>query len=94
MGAPAGVRRLRSGPQVLAPRGYVPISVGVNDETRRFIVHTTALGDAEFLQFLGRSAEEYGFCNQGILRIPYEANAFEEWMSKGAKQKSIRVRPT
>lgn len=63
------------------PKGYIPISVGVNDERReRFVVHTTALSDADFLDLLCRSAEEYGFSNQGILRIPYEAQAFQESM--------------
>lgn len=79
----------------LAPKGYVPISVGVSKEdSKRFVIHTTALGDADFLEFLCRSAEEYGFCNDGILRIPYEARAFEEWMSKDAKHKMLRVKPT
>lgn len=77
-----------------APRGYIPVAVGVNDETKRFMVHTTALTDAEFLELLCRSAEEYGFGNEGILRIPYDAKAFEERMIKGPKQKMLKVRPT
>ncbi|KAL2521257.1 Auxin-responsive protein SAUR40 [Forsythia ovata] len=85
------VKRLK-GPS-MAPRGYIPVAVGVNDETKRFMVHTTALYDAEFLEFLCRSAEEYGFCSEGILRIPFDAKTFEERMSKGAKQKMFRVRP-
>lgn len=74
--------RVHEGPAVMTPRGYVPVAVGVNlNESKRFMVHTTALYDAEFLDMLSRSAEEYGFCNQGILRIPYETTkAFEERM--------------
>lgn len=69
----------RRGQEQRVPKGYIPISVGVNDERReRFVVHTTALSDADFLDLLYRSAEEYGFSNQGILRIPYEAQAFQE----------------
>ncbi|XP_050234679.1 auxin-responsive protein SAUR40-like [Mercurialis annua] len=75
-----------------APRGYVPICVGVNDDIRRFVVHTRALGDAEFLELLCKSAEEYGFCNQGVLRIPYEAKDFEEWMIRRAGLKISRVK--
>ncbi|KAK1416938.1 hypothetical protein QVD17_26057 [Tagetes erecta] len=72
----------------LVPKGYVPISVGVNDETtKRFIVHTTALSHAYFLELLCRSADEYGFTNTGVLRIPYETRAFEEWMKKDGKHK-------
>ncbi|PSS18135.1 Auxin-responsive protein [Actinidia chinensis var. chinensis] len=78
----------------VTPKGYIPISVGMNNESKRFMVHTKALGDADFLELLCRSAEEYGFYNEGILRIPYEANAFEELMIRGSKQKIFRVRPT
>ncbi|KAM7471897.1 hypothetical protein LguiA_010080 [Lonicera macranthoides] len=86
-----GVRRLMRGPP-LTPKGYIPVSVGVNEEKKRFMVHKTALRDAEFLEFLCRSAEEYGFCNQGIIKIPYEAKDFEEWMIKRAKQRILRFR--
>lgn len=88
-----GVNKFSRGPPILTPKGYVPICVGVNNDTRRFIVHTTALGDADFLELLYISAEEYGFCNQGILRIPFEAKDFEEWMIRGAKRKVLRVKP-
>ncbi|XVF86958.1 hypothetical protein PTKIN_Ptkin18bG0082200 [Pterospermum kingtungense] len=82
----------RSGVPPLTPKGYVPVSVGVNDDTRRFIVHTTTLRDADFLEMLCKSAEEYGFCNEGVLRIPYEAKDFEEWvMIRRAYPKIIRV---
>ncbi|CAI9758348.1 unnamed protein product [Fraxinus pennsylvanica] len=86
------VKRL-NGPSTAPPRGYIPVAVGVNDEMKRFMVHTTALYDAEFLELLCRSAEEYGFCNEGILRIPYDAKAFEERISKGHTQKMVKVWP-
>ncbi|WRX26647.1 Small auxin-up RNA - like 10 [Theobroma cacao] len=87
-----GRRSLRFGVPPSTPKGYVPVCVGVNDDTRRFIVHTTTLRDADFLELLCKSAEEYGFCNQGILRIPYAAKDFEEWiMMRRAKQKIVRV---
>ncbi|KAL7180540.1 hypothetical protein ACSBR1_043691 [Camellia fascicularis] len=78
----------------LAPKGYVPILVGLSSETKRFMVHTTALSDAEFLELLCKSAEEFGFYNEGVLRIPCEAQAFEEMMitNKGSsKQKILRA---
>ncbi|KAH9713825.1 auxin responsive protein [Citrus sinensis] len=65
------------------PKGYVPICVGLGNDTKLFIVHTTALGDADFLQFLCKSAEEYGFCNEGILRIPCEAEAHQDGNKAG-----------
>ena len=73
------------------PRGYVPVCVGVNDETKRFIVHTTLLSEGDFLELLCRAAEEYGFCNEGVLRIPYEAKDFEEWVVERGKK--TRVKP-
>ncbi|KAG6398542.1 hypothetical protein SASPL_140007 [Salvia splendens] len=76
------------------PRGYIPVAVGVDEETKRFMVHTRALSNAEFLQFLRMSAEEYGFCNQGILRIQYDAKAFEEWLTTTAKHRDFRIQPT
>ncbi|WCJ39347.1 SAUR-like auxin-responsive protein family [Euphorbia peplus] len=76
-----------------APKGYVPICVGINDDIKRFVVHTKALRDAEFLQLLRKSAEEYGFRNDGVLRIPYEANDFEEWIIRKATFKIISVKP-
>ncbi|KAK4349779.1 hypothetical protein RND71_029092 [Anisodus tanguticus] len=93
-------KRLKSvGAEVMTPRGYVPVAVGVNlTESKRFMVHTTTLYDAEFLELLSRAAEEYGFCNQGILRIPYETKAFEERMfnvstyTGGRKRISPKIR--
>ncbi|KAL3598561.1 hypothetical protein D5086_006479 [Populus alba] len=46
----------------------------------------------EFLELLYRSAEEYGFDNEGILRIAYEARDFEELMIIRAKGKVISVK--
>ncbi|CAK9149669.1 unnamed protein product [Ilex paraguariensis] len=55
------------------------------------MVHPAALGDADFMELLCLSAEEYGFCNDGILRIRYEAEAFVDWYIKGAKQKMFKM---
>ena len=81
----------RLGVPPLTRKGYVPVCVGVNDDTRRFIVHTTTLRDADFVEMLCKSADEYGFCNEGILRIRYEAKDFEEWIMKSAKRKIVRI---
>lgn len=77
-------------------RGYFPIYVGTNEDTcRRFMVHTRVLGNADFCELLSRSAEEYGFRNDGVLRIPFEAQDFEEWMSRKSNKKiKRRVKPT
>ncbi|KAL6144424.1 PREDICTED: uncharacterized protein LOC101292332 [Fragaria vesca subsp. vesca] len=87
-------KRLRSSTPVMTPRGYVPVCVGVDGDFQRFMVHTKLLGHQEFMELLYRSAEEYGFCNDGVLRIPYEAKDFEEyWMIKKSKPKIFKVKP-
>ncbi|KAM2061243.1 hypothetical protein ACFX1T_046337 [Malus domestica] len=81
-------------PSYLTPKGYVPVCVGVDGDTKRCLVHTTLLRHAEFLELLHKSAEEYGFCNESVLRIPYEAQDFEEhWMVKRSKAKIYKVEP-
>lgn len=90
--------KLIEGP-LLAPKGYVPICVGTNDDTcRRFIVHIRALRGAFFCELLGKSAEEYGYMNEGVLRIPFEVQAFEECFirktNRKPKIKFLRVKPT
>lgn len=96
LGARGSLRRrsLRGPP--LTPRGYVPICVGLEDEseTKRFMVRTALFGDAHFSELLYRSAEEYGFCNEGILRIPCGAKDFEDWITKrSSKPNFFRVKP-
>ncbi|XP_057450875.1 auxin-responsive protein SAUR71-like [Lotus japonicus] len=82
------------GPLLLAPKGYVPICVGTNEDTcMRFVVHIKALRDAFFCELLGRTAEEYGFMNEGVLRIPFEVQAFEEWFITNSNRKlKIKIR--
>ncbi|KAK9101600.1 hypothetical protein Scep_025030 [Stephania cephalantha] len=85
-----GRRRLSLSEAPSTRRGYVPVCVGVDNETsKRFMVHTTSLGTQEFADFLCMSAEEYGFCNQGVLRIPYEAKDFEDWMVRRARRNAL-----
>lgn len=91
IGAQVLRKRLRG--SSLTPRGYIPIFVGMNNDTRRFMVRAKTLEDADFLEFLYRSAEEYGFGNEGVLRIPYEAEDFEEWMLRRSKRNVFRVKP-
>ncbi|KAH1055059.1 hypothetical protein J1N35_033124 [Gossypium stocksii] len=79
----------RVGFRSLTPKGYVPVCVGIDDDTRRFIVHRKALRDKDFLEMLYKSSEEYGFHYEGVLRIRYEAKDFEEWIMTKTKWKNI-----
>ncbi|KAL5698227.1 hypothetical protein ACHQM5_029294 [Ranunculus cassubicifolius] len=88
-----GFRRLE-GVQMI-PKGYIPVCVGIDNETKRFMVHRKSLVDVEFLQLLCKSAEEYGFRNEGVLRIPCDAKEFEGWVMRGTRRRKVlRVRPT
>ncbi|CAN6707630.1 unnamed protein product [Malus baccata var. baccata] len=89
--AAQGVKRLKS-PRLMTPKGYVPVCVGVDGDTKCYMVHTTLLCHTEFLEMLHRSAEEYGFYNDGVLRIPYEAKDFEKhWLIKRSKPKIYKL---
>ncbi|XP_058078672.1 auxin-responsive protein SAUR72-like [Magnolia sinica] len=74
------------------PKGYIPVHVGVDDKMKRFMVHRTSLSDADFIELLSKSADEYGFRNPGVLTIPYDAKIFEECMLSRANWKMIMVR--
>ncbi|KAM0949226.1 putative small auxin-up RNA [Dioscorea sansibarensis] len=64
----------------VAPKGYIPVSVGLGENCKRFMIHLSCFGDEDLLELLCWSAEEYGFHNQGILRIPCDAKNFEDRM--------------
>ncbi|CAN1183426.1 Protein SMALL AUXIN UP-REGULATED RNA 16 [Linum perenne] len=58
------------------PAGYVAIYVGANG--RRFVVRAKYLNHPIFNTILSLAEEEYGFKNDGPLRIPCEEWEFEE----------------
>ncbi|XP_042447460.1 auxin-responsive protein SAUR71-like [Zingiber officinale] len=60
----AGRRKLRKP----VPEGHVPMCVG--EEMERFSVPAEVLGRPAFLELLRRSAQEYGYEQSGVLRIP------------------------
>ncbi|KAH7679987.1 Small auxin-up RNA protein [Dioscorea alata] len=72
--------RDEDGVPVAARKGYIPVSVGLGKDCKRFMIHMSCFGDEDLLELLCRSAEEYGFHNQGILRIPCDAKNFEDRM--------------
>ncbi|XP_054783970.1 uncharacterized protein LOC129290933 [Prosopis cineraria] len=78
----------------LGRKGYVPVKVGMDEESsRRFMVETKALRDARFCELLSKSAEELGFYNDGVLRILSEPHDFELCFLKYSTTTSIRPRP-
>ncbi|URD94842.1 SAUR family [Musa troglodytarum] len=55
-------------PAAAAAEGHVPLHVG--EEMERFEVRTELLARPAFLELLRRSAQEYGYGQRGVLRIP------------------------
>ncbi|XVF74187.1 hypothetical protein PTKIN_Ptkin13bG0089900 [Pterospermum kingtungense] len=60
------------------PHGHFPVYVG-NDQTttQRFIVSAEMLRHPIFVELLNRSAQEYGYEQRGVLRIPINVVVFE-----------------
>ncbi|XP_075482275.1 auxin-responsive protein SAUR71-like [Primulina tabacum] len=65
--------RRRSGGGV--PEGHFPVYVG--DEMERFVVSADFLNHPIFVTLLNKSAQEYGYEQKGVLRIPCHVFLFE-----------------
>ncbi|KAB5573391.1 hypothetical protein DKX38_000585 [Salix brachista] len=62
----------------IVPAGHFPVYVGVDqDRTERFVVRAELLHHPLFLELLHRSAQEYGYDQTGVLRIPVIVVVFE-----------------
>ncbi|XP_068657327.1 auxin-responsive protein SAUR71-like [Aristolochia californica] len=57
------------------PQGHVPVYIG--EEMERFIVSAELLNRPVFVELLKKSAQEYGYEQQGVLRIPCAVFVFE-----------------
>ncbi|RWR81898.1 LOW QUALITY PROTEIN: auxin-responsive protein SAUR71-like protein [Cinnamomum micranthum f. kanehirae] len=58
------------------PEGHLPVYVG--EEKERFVVSFKLLNHPMFLELLNRSANEYGYEQQGVLRIPCNVSVFQQ----------------
>lgn len=59
-----------------APRGYVPMLIGRGEE-ERVLVHTKLLKHPSLTVLLDMAAQEFGYEQQGILRIPCSIEQFQ-----------------
>ncbi|PKU79225.1 auxin-responsive protein SAUR71-like [Dendrobium catenatum] len=59
---------------VRVPGGHVPVCVG--EEMERFAVRAELLGRPAFVELLRRSAQEYGYEQVGVIRIPCTVDLF------------------
>ncbi|KAL3643143.1 Auxin-responsive protein saur72 [Castilleja foliolosa] len=57
------------------PQGHLPVYVG--DEMERFVVSADLLNHPIFVELLNKSAQEYGYEQKGVLRIPCHVFIFE-----------------
>lgn len=58
------------------PKGFLAVSVG--EERKRFVIPTEYLGHQAFRVLLRKAEEEFGFQQEGVLRIPCEVSVFEK----------------
>lgn len=70
-----GSFRKRSGG---VPGGHLPVYVG--EEMERFVVSAELLNHPIFVKLLNKSAQEYGYEQQGVLHIPCHVYLFERVM--------------
>ncbi|GMH10668.1 hypothetical protein Nepgr_012509 [Nepenthes gracilis] len=57
------------------PSGHLPVYVG--EEMERFVVSADELNHPIFVKLLNKSAQEYGYEQKGVLRIPCHVAVFE-----------------
>uniref|UniRef100_A0A5B7AMI4 Putative auxin-induced protein X15 n=1 Tax=Davidia involucrata TaxID=16924 RepID=A0A5B7AMI4_DAVIN len=57
------------------PEGHLPVFIG--EEMERFIVSADLLNHPIFIKLLNKSAQEYGYEQKGVLRIPCHVLVFE-----------------
>ncbi|OEL15431.1 hypothetical protein BAE44_0023550 [Dichanthelium oligosanthes] len=69
------------------PRGYIPILIGQGEEREKILVHMEHLKQPNF-QLLDLAVQEFGYEQQGILRIPCTAEAFRSIIGATRKPKS------
>nr|AFK41129.1 unknown [Medicago truncatula] len=67
--------KIRRSPSAVVPEGHVPIYVG--DEMERFVVCAELLNHPVFIKLLNESAQEYGYEQKGVLRLPCHVLVFE-----------------
>ncbi|XP_008783079.2 auxin-induced protein 6B-like [Phoenix dactylifera] len=67
------------------PKGYLAVCVG--EEMQRFVIPTEYLGHRAFAVLLREAEEEFGFQQEGVLRIPCEVSVFESILKVVEKNK-------
>ncbi|KAH0461520.1 hypothetical protein IEQ34_009095 [Dendrobium chrysotoxum] len=72
------------------PKGYLALCVGI--EMKRFVIPMEYLRHKAFEVLLQEAEEEFGFHNEGVLRIPCEVSMFEDVLKKVDKKNKVGFR--
>ena len=67
------------------PKGFLAVSVG--EEMKRFVIPTKYLSHSAFAALLREAEEEFGFHQEGVLRIPCEVSVFHSILKVVEKNK-------
>ncbi|KAG9141384.1 hypothetical protein Leryth_001839 [Lithospermum erythrorhizon] len=74
------------------PKGYLAVSVGRDEEEKkRFVIPMEYLGHPTFVVLLREAEEEFGFQQEGVLKIPCEVPLFEKIMKMMQHKKKNEV---
>ncbi|KAJ4958468.1 hypothetical protein NE237_025579 [Protea cynaroides] len=71
----------------IIPKGFLAVCVG--KELKRYIIPTEYLGHRAFGILLREAEEEFGFQNEGVLRIPCEVSLFEKILKVVEQKKEV-----
>lgn len=67
------------------PKGYFAVCVG--EQMKRYVVPTECLSHVAFVDLLREAEEEFGFEQEGVLRIPCDVSVFESVLQVVLKRK-------
>ncbi|KAJ7962655.1 Auxin-responsive protein [Quillaja saponaria] len=71
----------------VVPKGFLAICVG--KELKRFIIPTEYLGHQAFSILLREAEEEFGFQQEGVLKIPCDISVFEKILKMVEEKRQV-----
>ncbi|CAM0875562.1 unnamed protein product [Alopecurus aequalis] len=85
----AGVSACHNNEREKAPRGYVPMVTGSGE---RVLVPVRLLGAPCIAELLDKAAEQYGYRQPGVLRIPGDAGQFQRLIDCAVAESRLGAR--
>ncbi|KAF3964206.1 hypothetical protein CMV_011484 [Castanea mollissima] len=68
-------------------KGYVPVLVGKGAILEKIFIPTKLLMHPDIVALLKNSAEEFGYQQHGLLKIPYDSESFKLLVKNISKRK-------